>query len=308
MTAMLNDAFQHLKSKLELDDSFQELIETHHSAVRRCIENTGQVYNTKLIGSLQRQTRIQPRTEDPFDIDILVELGEFTGWVRDGITPSDALTTVTNLVRRTDRYGSMSPAPDAPTVSFSYRDGVKVELVPAYRDQIGVHSNGTPCPPPGRGYWIPSPGGQWIHADYDHDAQQVTSINKATSGWLVPTIKMLKAIRRVFVPSLKSFHLELLACYTIPAAIRDQYSANHPISFPELIQSFFARSRALLATPLRLPGSNSQPVSFDQAELPTVSHAFEVIHNHCSSISASPSLPKQLQEWRKLFTDLMAND
>lgn len=148
---MLSEGFEKLKSNLELNDSFESVIETHHKAVRSVIKNAAPGINSKLIGSLQRHTRIQPREGDKFDIDILVELGSFYGWVSQGITTHDALNKLGEYVSQSPRYQSMGPYTDAPTISFNYQDGVKVELVPAYRDWIGTHNDGQPCPPKGRG-------------------------------------------------------------------------------------------------------------------------------------------------------------
>src|SRR4051812_5093112 len=101
----MNAAFNRLKSNLELSESFQEKISQHHNAVRSVIHNTIPNAETKLIGSLARRTRIQPRESDTFDIDILVELGEFASWSANGVWPWQALQAVHTAVAGTDRYG-----------------------------------------------------------------------------------------------------------------------------------------------------------------------------------------------------------
>ncbi len=93
MVHTVKQAFEILKSNIELSDSFQEIISTHHKAVRKCIERFDSNIETKLIGSLQRKTRIKPSEGDIFDIDILVILGGFREWgySGDGISPYQAL-------------------------------------------------------------------------------------------------------------------------------------------------------------------------------------------------------------------------
>jgi hypothetical protein len=71
--------FVKMKQNLELNPSFDETIQVRHNAIRSSLENNGvAVRDTKLIGSLQRKTRIQPREGDEFDIDILVILARIT--------------------------------------------------------------------------------------------------------------------------------------------------------------------------------------------------------------------------------------
>ena len=74
----MNNHFSKLKQNLEPNPSFDQTIQTRHAAVRSALENKGAaIKDTKLIGSLQRKTRIQPRIGEKFDIDILVVLGKF---------------------------------------------------------------------------------------------------------------------------------------------------------------------------------------------------------------------------------------
>src|SRR5207249_3335869 len=125
--AMINEAFLQLKSNLELGASFQETVQRHHEAVRSVIEKNGDKLETKLIGSLQRKTRVQPRSEDTFDIDILVNMGEFHSWVPSGgVTPQAAVARLLQVVAESDRYEQMNLSVDQPTVSFKYKDGTKV--------------------------------------------------------------------------------------------------------------------------------------------------------------------------------------
>ncbi len=99
MALTVAQAFNLFKSKLELSQSSQEEVTIHHSAIREWLESYDSNIKTKLIGSLQRKTRIQPRPEDIFDIDILVILGSFNRWVPSGgITPDDVLSKVEDIV------------------------------------------------------------------------------------------------------------------------------------------------------------------------------------------------------------------
>lgn len=71
----VSETFEQFLSGLELDKSYQEIVEDRHAAVRDYLESRLPGVRTQLIGSLQRRTRIDPLTGlQDFDIDILVEL------------------------------------------------------------------------------------------------------------------------------------------------------------------------------------------------------------------------------------------
>jgi hypothetical protein len=298
----MKDHFQQLRRNLELNDTFKEIIQTRHSAVRSVIENNdSSIRETKLIGSLQRQTRIQPRPNDGFDIDILVVLGEFSNWVSvGGVTPAQALANVHSSVRESDRYAAKNPQQDSPTVTLDFADRVKVELVPAYIDNIGVTPNGESVPPKGRGYWVPN-NGRWEHADYDFEADYITEKNRVSDGWLVPAIKMLKAIRREYFPQLRSFPLEIISAQTIPIIVAGQKSRGLQISSPELLEIFFGVVKETVSPSLKIPGSNSPPVIIDAVTIESIKNTFGAIERHITSINRSTTQAEKIEGWRKLF-------
>lgn len=304
---MLHEAFQKFKTNLELNETFEDIIQRRHNAVRSVIENNGHsVDKTQLIGSLQRKTRIQPKGGDVFDLDILVVLGSFYKWLRagetGGVTPQAAMGELRRIVGESDRYESMNPQQDQPTVSFEYQDDTKVELVPAYLDQIGESQDGTPHSPVGRAYWIPE-NGQWVLADYDHDADHITAMNINADGWLIPTIKMLKAVKREHFPQLESFHLEIIAAHTIPALVSLRKKDSRPVSLPALITDFFNYAGSFLENPIKIPDSHSSHCLLDAATKVVVSKKFEQLKNYCIAVEKLGSDTAKLDAWRTLFGD-----
>lgn len=302
-TDPLQSSFSKLKSNLELNESFDDLIQQKHSAVRSVIENKGANFETKLIGSLQRKTRIQPGPNDSFDIDILVILGEFYDWVPAhlGISPQQALQTVHETINQSSRYSAMSPRQDAPTITFEYQDNVKVELVPAYLDKIGHSSDGRAHVPIGRAYWVPK-NGRWELADYDYEADYISTQNSLTDGWLVPIIKMLKSIKRQYTPDLSSHHLEILASHVIPKAVLTRKQQGKVINYPSLITDFFLEAEDYLYSPTRMYGSNSPVIELDLINQAHIPQKVEEIKNYCNSISGL-STNDQIEAWKKLFGD-----
>ncbi len=251
MSTTVSQAFREFKSKLELSESFQKKITTHHNAIREWIENYEPKIETKLIGSLQRNTRIQPRSIDAFDIDILVILGEFHGISSDGsgVSPSDAIDEIYEIMKEHETYKKMDPSKDYPTVYIEYSDGIKVELVPAYKDFI--------YEPKERGYRIPKSYYEWATADYDYDADYISKKNEETGGYLIPTIKMLKAAKRNLFPEMKSYHLEVIAVNVIPAIVSYLKENRYQISYPFVIYSFFLMAKDEIIKSVRISGSKS---------------------------------------------------
>jgi hypothetical protein len=301
----LQEAFQEAKTRLELDESFSELVTQKHNAVRSFVQNSGIVPNTQLIGSLQRRTRIQPRTEDIFDIDILVILGEFSQWTPSGITPSMALNQLQSIVTSSERYGSMGPAVDAPVITFEYADGVKVELVPAYKDKIGACFDGTPTVK-GRGFWVPKSTGFWELADYDYEADLVTSVNQKNDELIIPTIKMLKAIKRKHFPTMSSFHLEIIATQVLPARISLRKVLGLPTDFSDLITDFFSVvDFNRLSLPTKMLGSCSPVVAIDLNDKLIIANKFTEISRYLNSISQTASESEKIAKWRELMDEVI---
>jgi hypothetical protein len=259
MATTLKQAFNEFKSRLELSGSFQQKISQRHKAVRTWVEKCG--YETKLIGSLQRKTRIAPRKDDIFDIDILVIMGNFVTypWAKE-ISPKEALDNLYKIIIENERYAKMDPEKDYPTIVIEYFDNTKVEIVPAFKDYINE--------PKGRGYWIPKTYNEWDIADYDYDADYISQKNQTCDGLLIPTIKMLKAIKRVHFPQMKSYHLEVLATKIVSHTINLSLTIGAKIiNYPCekltddwcLLMDFFKKAQRDIFTKARLEGSKSPP-------------------------------------------------
>jgi SMODS domain-containing protein len=301
----MNDHFLKLKQNLELNPSFDQIVQARHSAVRTALENRSEITkNTQLIGSLQRKTRLQPRENDIFDIDILVVLGEFYSWLPigdpNGVLPEQALNHVYRSINKSERYSLKNPEKDSPTVSLQFADKVKVELVPAYLDMIGHSPDGKTHTPVGRSYWVPD-NGRWVLADYDFEADYITKMNTASGGYLVPTIKMLKAIKRLHFPYLKSFPLEILAVETIPAIVSFKRTNYQTISYPELVNLFFILAKDSIMKPIQMPGSNSPAIRLDRAMIGALGKIFDDIVFHIDQIDWESKQDTKTERWRVLF-------
>jgi Second Messenger Oligonucleotide or Dinucleotide Synthetase domain len=293
--------FLKLKSNLELDPTLAEKITTRHSAVRTYLKNNHPGFkDSQLIGSLQRQTRINPGATHRLDIDIMVIVGEFHNWVTSGgITAHDAIRALHSTVNQSARYGAMEPAADPPTVTLTSSDGIEVQLVPAYIDMIGADSAGNILGEKGRGYWV-AKNGTWTIADYDHEAAWISAQNRESNGLLIPTLKMLKVIKRVYFPILDSFPLEILAAKIIPGTVLFNQRFGGAASYQTLLHTFFELAPRELSTPIRVPGSKSAPIILDHLAVNTLTTQFAEIAHYIKTISALSGEAQRAQGWRTL--------
>ena len=302
---MIEDTFQKLKSNLELSPSFGDVVSRQHKAVRSVVENNAaSVKDTKLIGSLSRQTRIQPRDGDEFDIDILVLLGEFTSWqVTGGVTTTIAMNRVHGAVQSSDRYSKMNPEQDHPTITFEYANGVKVELVPAYLDKIGHAPNGNAHQPAGRAYWIPGRSGSWELADYDYEAEYISAANKLSGGLLIPTVKMLKAVKREHCPALKSYHLEVIAANVVPRLLAEYKEQGSNPTYPLLVADFLYRFDSQLTSMWGIPGSLSPPFVIDPVTRIAISPNIAWLKEQARSAWNDGTDADKHRVWKTIFRD-----
>lgn len=196
----------------------------------------------------------------------------------------------------------MQPQQDAPVVSVTYGDNIKVELVPAYVDMIGRDAAGNVLGTVGRGYWVPK-NGTWQMADYDYEAEHISRQNTLSSDYLVPVIKMLKAIRRKFFPTLESFPLEIITAKIIPVSVAIRQASGTSILYRDLLLDFFEGAHPHLAAPIVVPGSKSKPIVLDQTAALTTTRMFNRISNHIKATNLMGTQAEKINAWRTLFNN-----
>jgi hypothetical protein len=143
----------------------------------------------------------------------------------------------------------------------------------------------------------------WVLAEYDHEADYITKMNEDSGGWLIPVLKMLKGIKRIYFPLMSSIHLEILSVLTIPSAVKARKSLRFPISYPILVTDFFLYSQPLLASAVQMPGSNAAPHVLSMAEQFRTQEVFKVISNYCGNINILKTPQEKIAHWRTLFGD-----
>ena len=81
----VNEAFEELLRRIELNPARVELASQRYSAVKNTIERVLPGKYVSQIGSFQRKTKIRPiDLGDSLDVDAVVSFGRFTQYATDG--------------------------------------------------------------------------------------------------------------------------------------------------------------------------------------------------------------------------------
>jgi hypothetical protein len=259
--SVVGAAFREYLSRIELNPTRVELASVRYAHVKRTIEDALPGVSVRRIGSFRRNTKIRPRDlGDGLDLDVLVSLYGAREYARPGEGPdsAEALARLYRAVSSSQIFRAMEPQKDAPVVVLEYADEFQIELVPAVEDATGrrTHTNGT------NACWVPKPGGGWMVADYDFDAEFISGLNQSNElgGMLVPTIKLFKSFARARSLPLNSFHIEVIASLALPVRARQWNATGKAWDVQHALAAVLEDARLHMAGPVALPGSYSPPV------------------------------------------------
>ena len=259
--ASVDESFNELLRRIELNRSRVALASQRYNAVKATIEAALPGKTLHQIGSFQRKTKIKPvDLSDRLDLDVVVSFGRFYQYattLTEGVTPDKALNIVRQALRSNETYRVMPQQQDHPVIRIEYADQMAIEFAPAFEDLTGQHSHGLSGP---TCYIVGASPYTWLTADYDYDAQVISSLNALSEEKLVPTIKLVKCyFRNVTVP-LKSFHTEVLVANAIPALISAWKGKGYRYGYQHLLAGFLGQVSNIIAAPASLRGSFSWPV------------------------------------------------
>lgn len=189
----LNDAFQNLKSNLEITKTESGIAQTRHKLIREHIESSWQLVNHFLTGSYDRQTK----TKKLKDVDIFV--------VIDPQGPQSTLATGTGTAAISalrdvlaTRWTDLDVDDNVVKINYQGEDVASYEIAPVFERA-------------GSGFRMPN-GAGWMDTDPQAHATLVTAKNKECDGGFVPFVKMVKGINReAGDPIDPSFLVEVMA-------------------------------------------------------------------------------------------------
>ena len=189
----VNDAFQNLKSNLEITKTESRIAQTRHKLIREHVESSWQLVNHFLTGSYDRQTK----TKKLKDVDIFVVIdpeGPQASLANGSGTA--AISALRNVL--TERWDDLDVDDNVVRINYQGEEVTSYEIAPVFKRN-------------GNGYRMPN-GAAWMNTDPQKHATLVTAKNKECDGKLVPFVKMVKGINReAGDPIHPSFLLEVMA-------------------------------------------------------------------------------------------------
>ena len=173
----VDDAFDKLKSNLEITQTESKLAQTRHQLVRDHIEGSWKLVDHFLTGSYDRKTK----TKKLKDVDIFVVVdpaGPQGSLAND--TGREAVLALRELLA--SRWSDLDADDNVVTISYGDEDVASYEVAPVF-------------PRTGGGYRMPN-GAGWMDTDPQEQAALVTAKNKDCDEKFVPFVKMIKGINR----------------------------------------------------------------------------------------------------------------
>jgi predicted nucleotidyltransferase len=188
----IDEAFDNLKSNLEITQTEKDLAVTRHNLVREHIEASWKLTDHFLTGSYARQTK----TKKLKDVDIFV--------VIDPKGPQSHLANATGTAAisalrevLSTRWSDLESDEHVVTINYPGEDVTSYEVAPVFPRKAG-------------GYLMPN-GATWMATDPTNHASLVTSKNKKCDDKFVPFVKMVKGINREANDAIQpSFLLEVM--------------------------------------------------------------------------------------------------
>ena len=188
----IDEAFDGLKSNLEITEAERKLAQERHQLIREHIEASWQLADDFLTGSYRRDTK----TKKLKDVDIFAVIDPQgpQGHLATG-TGTAAIAALKTVL--STRWTDVETDEHVVTVNYAGEDVASYEVAPAF-------------PRKGGGFRIPA-GIGWMDTDPKEHADLVTAKNKECGEQFVPFVKMVKGINReAEEPVQPSFLLEVM--------------------------------------------------------------------------------------------------
>jgi len=180
----INNIFEiFLEDKVNLNSARQKRIQDAEKVLSKFIsgsENFKDIYiKTTPQGSYRQNTIIKPVDEDAeFDVDLLIELKENSGW-----EPKTYLSKLAEIFKDSDRYKDITDtAGKTRCVTIDYEGDFHVDLVPTIKKD-------------GKSYVFNKNTNKLEETDGDGYAQWFAAQNLAAHGYLVNVVKLIKYLR-----------------------------------------------------------------------------------------------------------------
>jgi hypothetical protein len=188
----IDNAFDKLKSNLEITQTETDLAVTRHNLIREHIEASWTLVEHFLTGSYDRQTKTKKLKD--VDIFVVIDPGGPQGRLAQG-TGTAAISALREVL--STRWSDLETDEHVVIVNYAGEDVASYEVAPVF-------------PRKGGGYLMPN-GATWMATDPTKHKSLVTAKNKKCDDKFVPFVKMVKGINREANDAIQpSFLLEVM--------------------------------------------------------------------------------------------------
>lgn len=188
----IDEAFEKLKSNLEITQTESQQAQRRHQLIRDHIEESWELKDHFLTGSYDRHTKTKKLKD--VDIFVVVDPDGPQGRLANG-TGSAAVLELRDVLAK--RWDDLVTDDYVVTVNYGDEDVASYEVAPVFERQGG-------------GYLMPN-GAGWMATDPQEHAKLVTAKNQACGAKFVPFVKMVKGINREAGDAIEpSFLLEVM--------------------------------------------------------------------------------------------------
>ena len=189
----VDNAFEKLKTNLEITPTERKLAQTRHRLVRDHIRGSWELIGDFLTGSYKRRTMTKKLKD--VDIFVVVDPNGPQAPLANG-SGSAAVLALHEVLA--SRWSDLDVDDNVVTINYGDEDVASYEVAPVF-------------PRKGDGYLMPN-GADWMDTDPQQQAVLVTAKNKKCEENFVPFVKMVKGINReAGEPVEPSFLFEVMA-------------------------------------------------------------------------------------------------
>lgn len=275
----VDEAFDRLKSNLEISDAESTLARSRHQLIREHIESSWRLLDHFLTGSYARHTKTK-RLKD-VDIFVVIDPKGPQGHLLHG---SGAAAIAALKAVLATRWTDLETDDHVVTINYADEDVASYEIAPAF-------------PRAGGGYRIPARAG-WMETDPSVHGEMVTAKNKKCAEMFVPFVKMVKGINReAEEPVNPSFLLEVMGL----ALVLEPFGR-----YRDEIRFFLASAADRIsdnwADPAGLgPNINARVPSARRTEVASIIRGWQAIAEEALLLENEGQERAAVEKWRELF-------
>jgi predicted nucleotidyltransferase len=285
--SIIGDAFNNLKSNLEITKTEEIAAITRHTNIRDYVRTKWDLDDDFLTGSYRRRTKTKPLKD--VDMFVVINPGGDQGYLRDEAPPKVLIELLKVLE---DKWPNAYIDGMAIVIPFGSDDAVtSMEVVPAFARNGG-------------GWFIPDPArNRWLATNPKTHHELSTAKNKESDDRFVPFVKMVKAANRELGEKVTpSFLLEVMA----HEMVRPPFG-----KYSDELVWFFANAAAriddVFSDPAGLGGDVNTMSAAQRQEAKAALLEAQRIAERAVDLADAGQERSAVAEWRKLFRNRMPN-